>query len=174
MVNNTVRDPKTGWLQYFGLNFQISPKGYAENYLEKLKGEPNNPSFEFLGYDTDPDFTAPGAFEGDKPTDLAIMWWRYKEGGPNGNLECYFDKDEKNIDEPVSREQSEELKKLAAIATDLDLTAEFRIKALEMLGKMGSHEALLALLDIAGNERLVPQERDIALRQARGIIKAGR
>ena len=70
--------------------------------------------------------------------------------------------------------QSKELKKLVAIATDLEICAELRIKALELVGNVGTHDALLALLEIVANEKLVPQERDLALKQAREIIKSGR
>ena len=69
-------------------------------------------------------------------------------------------------------EQPNELKKLAAIATDLELSVELRTKALETIGKIGTHEALLVLLDIAGNEKLIRQERELALKQASGIIKS--
>ncbi|MFC1893538.1 hypothetical protein ACFLYR_05860 [Chloroflexota bacterium] len=71
-------------------------------------------------------------------------------------------------------EQPAELKKLATIATDLELSAQMRIKAIELLGNMGTREALLALLELAANEGLNPDERDLALRQARQIIKSGR
>jgi len=71
-------------------------------------------------------------------------------------------------------ERPEELKKLAAIATDLELSAELRIKAMEMLGNTGTHEALLALLELAANEELIRDERDFALKQAREIIKSAR
>jgi len=71
-------------------------------------------------------------------------------------------------------EQPNELKKLTTIATDLELSAELRIKAIELIGNMGSHEALLALLDLAANEKLIVEERDLALKQARGIIKSSR
>jgi len=71
-------------------------------------------------------------------------------------------------------ERPEELKKLATIATDLDLSAELRIKAMEMLGNIGTHEALLALLELAANEELIRDERDFALKQAREIIKSAR
>ncbi len=71
-------------------------------------------------------------------------------------------------------EQLNQLKKLNTIATDLELSAELRIKAIELLSKIGTHEALLALLELAGNERLIREERDLALNLARGIIKSGR
>ena len=71
-------------------------------------------------------------------------------------------------------EQPDELKKLTAIATDLELSAELRIKAIELLGNIGTHEALLALLDLAANDKLFREERELALKQAREIIRAGR
>ena len=69
--------------------------------------------------------------------------------------------------------QPNELKKLIAIATDLQLSAELRIKAIELVGNIGTHDALLALLEIAANEKLIPEERDLALKRAREIIKSG-
>jgi len=71
-------------------------------------------------------------------------------------------------------EQANQLKKLSTIATDLELSAELRIKAIELLGNVGTHEALLALLDLAANQELIKEERDIALKHAREIIKSGR
>ena len=69
-------------------------------------------------------------------------------------------------------EQPNELKKLAAIATDMELPSGLRTKALDTIGKIGSHEALLVLLEIAGNENLIRQERELALKQSSGIIKS--
>ncbi len=71
-------------------------------------------------------------------------------------------------------EQPNELKKLAAIAADLELSAELRLKAMEVMGNIGTHEALLVLLELVANEQLVREERDFALKQAREIIKSGR
>ena len=68
-------------------------------------------------------------------------------------------------------EQPNELKKLMAIAADMKLPAELRTKAIEQLGNITTHEALLALLDLAANEGLITKERDLALKQAREIIK---
>ena len=68
-------------------------------------------------------------------------------------------------------EKPEELKKLADIAADMTLPPELRTKAVEQLGTIASHEALLALLDLAANEGLVVKERDLALKKAREIIK---
>ncbi len=71
-------------------------------------------------------------------------------------------------------ERPNELKKLTTIATDLELSAELRTKAIELIGRFGSHDALLVLLDLAANEKLVAEERDLALKHAREIIKSGR
>ncbi len=70
-------------------------------------------------------------------------------------------------------EQPNQLKKLNAIITDSELAAELRIKAIQPIGKMGTHEALLNLLELAGNEELILEERDLALQQAREIIMSG-
>jgi hypothetical protein len=69
-------------------------------------------------------------------------------------------------------EQPDQLKKLNAIATDLELAADLRIKAMQLIGKVGTHEALLTLLELVGNEQLIREERDLALQQAREIIKS--
>jgi len=68
-------------------------------------------------------------------------------------------------------EKPDELKKLSEIATDMKLPADIRIKAIEQLGVISTHDALLALLDIAANENMVTKERDFALKQAREVIK---
>jgi len=71
-------------------------------------------------------------------------------------------------------EQPEDLKKLVAVATDLGLSAELRTKAINLIGNVGTHDALLALLELAANEKLTRGERERALKQARGIVKTGR
>ena len=71
-------------------------------------------------------------------------------------------------------EKIDELKKLAAIATDMELSAELRTKAIDLLGNINTHEALLVLLNLAANENLNATERDRALKRAREIIKSGR
>ncbi len=71
-------------------------------------------------------------------------------------------------------EQPDELKKLVAVATDLGLSAELRTKAITLIGNIGTHDALLALLALVANEQLTKGERERALKQAREIIKAGR
>ena len=71
-------------------------------------------------------------------------------------------------------EQANELKKLVAIAGDLGLSAPLRIKSIELIGNIGTHDALVVLLDLAGNEELIKEERNLALKHAREIIKSGR
>jgi len=70
-------------------------------------------------------------------------------------------------------EKPQELKKLSAIATDLEFNADLRTKAIEQMGNVSSHEALLALLELAANEQLTIREREIAIKQALKIIKSG-
>jgi hypothetical protein len=67
-----------------------------------------------------------------------------------------------------------ELKKLSAIASDLELSGELRADAVKSIGSVGTHEALLVLLELAANEKLNPDERDRALKQAREIVKLAR
>jgi len=71
-------------------------------------------------------------------------------------------------------EQSEELKKLAAIASDLELSSDLRIKSVQLIGNIGTHDALLALLDLVANQKLVKEERELALKYAREIVKSDR
>ena len=74
----------------------------------------------------------------------------------------------------MAEKPSGELKKLVAIATDLELASKLRTKSIEMIGNIGTYEALLALLDLAANEALIKKERELALKYAREIIKSGR
>jgi len=67
--------------------------------------------------------------------------------------------------------QSNELKKLSANASDLGLSAELRTKSIELIGNIGTHDALLVLLDLAANEELIKEERYLALERAREIIR---
>lgn len=71
-------------------------------------------------------------------------------------------------------EQLDELKKLVAIATDLGLSIELRTRATKSIGKIGTHEALLALLELVANEKLAKGERELALKHARDIIRSSR
>jgi len=70
-------------------------------------------------------------------------------------------------------ELSDELKKLTTIASDLGLPSTLRTKAIELLGNVGTHEALCALLELAANEGLIAEERDLALKYAREVIMSG-
>ena len=70
-------------------------------------------------------------------------------------------------------DEVDEVKKLLAIANDMGLSSGVRIKAVDAIGNIGTHDALLALLDLAANESLIKNERDRALKHARKIIKSG-
>jgi hypothetical protein len=69
---------------------------------------------------------------------------------------------------------TDELKKLASIATDMQLAGKMRVQAINQLGEMASHESLLVLLNLAANDRLNIDERDLALKRAREIVRKGR
>ncbi|MFC1967158.1 hypothetical protein ACFLV2_00720 [Chloroflexota bacterium] len=69
-------------------------------------------------------------------------------------------------------EKVDELTKLANIATDMTLDRKLRKQAIELLKNVGTHEALLVLLQLAANERLNTDERDLALKKARDIVKS--
>ena len=68
----------------------------------------------------------------------------------------------------------DEMKKLAAIASDMELSGKMRAQAIDQLGEMSTHESLLVLLSLAANDRLSIDDRDRALKQARNIVKKGR
>jgi hypothetical protein len=70
--------------------------------------------------------------------------------------------------------KADELKKLAAIATDLQLAGKMRGQAIDQLGEMATHESLLVLLNLAANDKMNIDERDHALKRAREIVKKGR
>ena len=70
-------------------------------------------------------------------------------------------------------EQSDELKKLVAVASDLMLSSKLRAKSIELIGNIRTHDALLALLTLVANDQLTKDERELALKHARGIIRAG-
>ncbi len=69
-------------------------------------------------------------------------------------------------------EKPSELTKLVTIATDLQLAAALRTKAIEQMGSLGTQEALLAVLELAANTALIRTERELALKQAREIIRS--
>ena len=66
----------------------------------------------------------------------------------------------------------EELKKLATIATDMELASKLRVQAIEAVGNLKSYEALLTLLSFIANEKLNYPERDLALKKARDVLKS--
>ncbi len=68
---------------------------------------------------------------------------------------------------------TDELRKLASIATDMSLSGKMRVQAVNQLGELATHEALLVLLNLAANARLNKEERALALKKARDIIKKG-
>jgi len=68
----------------------------------------------------------------------------------------------------------EELKKLENIATDMQLDSKIRNQSVNQLGEIGSHESLLVLLNLAANDKLNIDERDLAIKRAREIVKKGR
>lgn len=70
--------------------------------------------------------------------------------------------------------KTDELRKLASIATDMQLVNKMRVQAINQLGMIATHEALLVLLNLAANEKLNTEERDLALKKARDIVKKGR
>jgi len=74
----------------------------------------------------------------------------------------------------MSEQVTSELQKLSSIATDMNLVAKLRTQAIESIGDIGTHEALLALLALAANEKLNVDERDLALKQARNVLKKSR
>ena len=74
----------------------------------------------------------------------------------------------------MSEQVINELKKLSNIATDMDLSGNLRTNAIKSMGSIGTHEALLALLELVANEKLNPNERELALKQAQKIIKSTR
>jgi hypothetical protein len=76
-----------------------------------------------------------------------------------------------NADEP---QVLDELRKLAAIATDMQMAGKMRSHAIDQLGQMGSHESLLILLNLAANDKLNTDERILALKRAQEIVKKGR
>ena len=71
-------------------------------------------------------------------------------------------------------DKASELKKLVTIASDMQIPADLRTKSIEMIGNIGSQEALRALLDLAANPALPKEERDQALKHSRDIIRGGR
>ncbi len=78
------------------------------------------------------------------------------------------------VDEHEDTNVTDELKKISSIATDIQMSNKMRVQAINTLGEMGSHESLLVLLNLAANDRLNIDERDLALKKAREIVRKGR
>ena len=78
------------------------------------------------------------------------------------------------LEDRTDEDKTDELKKLASIATDMQLSHKMRIQAINQLGEMASHESLLVLLNLVANDKMNIDERDLALNKARGIVKKGR
>ena len=74
----------------------------------------------------------------------------------------------------MSEQIANELQKLHNIAIDMDLSSNIRDNAVKSIGSIGTHDALLALLELVANEKLNTDERELALKQAKNIIKASR
>ena len=71
-------------------------------------------------------------------------------------------------------EETDRLQRLISIAADLKISGELRTQAISQLGIIGTHTALVALLDIVANEALTWEERMLALKQAEKTLKSGR
>ncbi len=74
----------------------------------------------------------------------------------------------------MSEQINNEIKKLASIATDMDLSKNIRTDAIKSVGAIGTRESLLTLLELVANENLNTDERELALKQAQKIVKAAR
>ena len=74
----------------------------------------------------------------------------------------------------MSEQIASELQKLHNIAVDMDLSGDLRTNAVKSIGNIGTHEALLTLLELVANEKLTADERELALKQARNIVKSSR
>ena len=70
-------------------------------------------------------------------------------------------------------EQSDDLQKLTALASDLGFPVEIRTNAIKSISNISTHHALLALLGLAANEQLTKKERELALKFAGNLIKNG-
>ena len=74
----------------------------------------------------------------------------------------------------MSEQIANELQKLHNIAVDMDLSGDIRNNAIKSIGSIGTHDALLTLLDLVANEKLNTDEREFALKYAKNIVKASR
>ena len=77
-------------------------------------------------------------------------------------------------DNYASQQSTNELNKLMTIASDTEMSADIRMRVIKSIGSIGSHDALLCLLEIVANDRISTKERELALKQAQAIVKRGR
>lgn len=73
----------------------------------------------------------------------------------------------------MKSERSDELRDLVTAATNLNFPLKLRTDAIQSIASLGTHEGLLALLDMAGNEQLTKKERELIIKLASNLIKAG-
>jgi len=64
-----------------------------------------------------------------------------------------------------------EIKKLSAIATDMDLAISLRANAIKSMGSIGTRDAMLTLLELVANESLTLNERKLAIKQVERNLK---
>jgi hypothetical protein len=67
-----------------------------------------------------------------------------------------------------------ELAKLKDIAQDMALDKSLRTRAMEQIGRVGTRDGFLVLLDLAALENLPADERELALKQAQKTLKLNR
>jgi len=70
-------------------------------------------------------------------------------------------------------EETDDLKKLVTLASDLGYPIDIRTNAIKSIGNISTHQALLALLGLVANEQLTRKERELALKYSGNLIKAG-
>jgi HEAT repeat protein len=56
----------------------------------------------------------------------------------------------------------------------MDLSSNIRTDAVKSIGSIGTRESLLSLLELVANEKLNTDERELALKQAKKIVKSSR
>lgn len=64
------------------------------------------------------------------------------------------------------------LSKLSAIASDMELPVDIRLKAIEAIAKIGTHDSLVVLLNLAANEKSTSREKELILKLSAGIVKS--
>lgn len=64
------------------------------------------------------------------------------------------------------------LAKLSGIASDMELPVDIRLKAIEAVAKINTHDALVVLLNLAANEKSTSREKELILKLSAGIVKS--